>query len=62
MLFTKREAAEIMLRPMPMPDEIHQKLMDTLLHNDVGEFIAEFRKSTHLILLPAGNDLFTIKY
>jgi hypothetical protein len=62
MLFTKSEVIEMMLRPHSMPKAIHKTIIEDYMHNQPGDLASIFSKETNLRLVPAGNNLFEIKY
>jgi hypothetical protein len=62
MLFTKREIAEMMLRPQCMPESISKELTEYYMRVDPFELVRLFSKSTKLRLTIAGNNLFEIRY
>jgi len=62
MLFTKKEVIEMMLRPHPMPKRIHKAITNDYMHNQPWDLARIFSKETNMRLVPAGSNLFEIKY
>jgi hypothetical protein len=61
-MLNKREVIDIMLRPQPVPPEFQESMTNFYMRHTSDELMILFKKSTNLTLLPAGNNLYFIKY
>jgi hypothetical protein len=61
-MINKLEVIDIMMRPQPVPEEFQEAMKNFYMHYTSGELVLLFKKTTNLTLLPAGGDLFIIKY
>lgn len=61
-MINKLEVIDIMMRPQPVPEEFQEAMKNFYMQHTNGELMILFKKSTNLTLLPAGGDLFQIKY
>lgn len=63
-LKTKREIAEIMLRPISLnlPDKYKERCIDKIIVMSNIKFVKEARSSTNLDIVPFINDMYFIRY